>query len=91
MKFLEAKRVQAALQNKMLSGSRSDQDGGLSPAENKSDVLAYRNEVVTLADELEVDLSTIKGTGKNGTILIRDVRAAAQRQESPEAPGGPTP
>jgi pyruvate/2-oxoglutarate dehydrogenase complex dihydrolipoamide acyltransferase (E2) component len=84
MKYLEAKRLTESFENKMMPGSRSDQDGGQSAVENKAADVEYRNEVVTLADELQVDLSTIKGTGKNGKILIRDVRNAAQQKESEE-------
>ena len=34
------------------------------------------------ADELDVELSDIKGTGSGGRVLIRDVEKASQRAES---------
>ncbi len=41
--------------------------------------LAVRPDVQTLADELGVDVSTVKGSGKDGAILKGDVRAAAPK------------
>lgn len=51
-----------------------------------------RMEIRELAEKLQVDLSTIKGSGKDGEILVKDVRAAAQKPKvsSQEPPASDT-
>ena len=45
-----------------------------------------------LAEELGVDLSTVTGSGKNGRILLDDVRQAANKEtENEDAPDGDIP
>lgn len=76
MKFLEAKGGNRGVQNKMLPGSRPDQNG----AGSQPGTPTVRPEVQALADELGINLSTVSGTGKEGSITKFDVkRAAAER------------
>lgn len=75
MKFLDAMRKAANLpgsENKMMPGSRSDQDG------SDSTPPAIGEDIIALAKQLNVDLSTVKGTGRDGKILARDVRRTAE-------------
>lgn len=44
----------------------------------KADVASATDSAVALADELGVDLTQVIGTGKDGKILVKDVRAAAE-------------
>jgi pyruvate/2-oxoglutarate dehydrogenase complex dihydrolipoamide acyltransferase (E2) component len=79
MKFLEAKAAQhrehrtsdvpPKIENKMMGGSL--------PKEQKPVGPTVRPDVQRMADELGVDLRTVHGTGKDGAILLKDVRAAA--------------
>jgi pyruvate/2-oxoglutarate dehydrogenase complex dihydrolipoamide acyltransferase (E2) component len=79
MKFLEAKRKAGQQENKMQPGSRVDQREPHTSATSKIDLgpdkPKIRPEVAKLAEELDVDLNKVKGTGLNGIILVKDVRA----------------
>lgn len=74
----EVKAAKAARQrgteHKMQAGARPDQGG---KGSTKVATPPVRPEVQALADELHVDLSTVTGTGANGSIRMRDVREAA--------------
>lgn len=78
MKFLDARR-KGRVENKMAPGTRVDQrDPEVNTVKNISlgpDKPKIRPEVQKLADELSVDLNKVKGTGLNGIILVKDVRA----------------
>lgn len=79
MKYLEAKRSLApTIENKMQDGTRVDQRAPVTPPTPPT----VRPEVIKLADELNVDLNRVVGTGANGTILMRDVRDAANRKKT---------
>lgn len=83
MKFLDAKRNPGEpASNKMLRGTREDQGGAKSPV--SSGTSTVRPEVRELADALEVELSSVTGTGKNGSITMGDVRKAAADREEQE-------
>lgn len=85
MKYLEAKALAnrpPQQQNKMLSGSRPDQmEAPMPPALHEHAGRTIRADVLKWADELGVDLETVTGTGKNGEILVRDVRARKQTMD----------
>lgn len=75
MKFLSAQRQaksQSAPENKMQPGSRSDQDGS-SPRRGATE---SNEEIESLAKELDVDLTKVVGTGKQGKVMAKDVRQA---------------
>lgn len=78
MKYLEAvrKAAQQPMENKMMPGTRTDQDGS-TPRVQLEPPGPHSDEIVALAESLGVDLSTVTGTGKDGRVLMRDVRAAA--------------
>lgn len=81
MKFLEAKKGEQPVSNKMLPGSRPDQGGrGSSPG-----TPAVRPEVQALAEELGISVSDVTGTGKGGSITKADVRNAAAERDAREA------
>lgn len=75
MKFLESKAhalvKRANAEHKMLPGVRIDQK-----PEPK-----HKPDVIKLADELDVDLGSIKGTGTGGAVLVRDIRAAKEASD----------
>lgn len=93
MKFLESKQLLAAGgerkkrvprsighlnmpdagENKMMPGTRSDQTP---PAPR-----VYRQDVIDLAKELGVDLEKVIGTGADGMVIKRDVRAAKEQAD----------
>ena len=82
MKFLDAKRRAGQQENKMQPGSRVDQRNPEEPHTSATSKISLgpdkpkiRPEVQKLADELNVDLDKVKGTGVNGIILVKDVRA----------------
>ena len=53
---------------------------------------ATKTKAEQLAEELGVDLSTVTGSGKNGRILLDDVRQAANKEtENEDAPDGDIP
>lgn len=97
MKFLDAKRQQGAsgsatAENKMQPGTRSDQGGARSPstrtpAKDDGPRGTTRPEVLELADELGLDITTVTGTGKGGSITIPDVRKAAAARDSGDGNG----
>ncbi len=82
MKFLEAKRLAAqngiTPENKMMPGSRPEQQRAIPRATAQP---AIADNVVALATKLGVDLRTVVGSGKDGTILARDVREASVRTQ----------
>jgi 2-oxoisovalerate dehydrogenase E2 component (dihydrolipoyl transacylase) len=79
VKFLEAQAKSAGkTENKMQPGTRTDQGGPGSP---KKEAPTIRSDVRALADEFGVDLSTVTGTGADGTITKTDVRKAAQKRD----------
>lgn len=65
MRFLEAKALRGAPENKALV------PGG----ENKADEIDATDAAQKLADEHNLDLATITGTGANGRITVDDVKA----------------
>jgi pyruvate/2-oxoglutarate dehydrogenase complex dihydrolipoamide acyltransferase (E2) component len=74
MKFLEAKMLTKEKdENKMKPGSRPDQRGSTADRVESAPV---KKEVQDLAHQLDVDLRTVKGTGPNGAITLRDVKTA---------------
>jgi pyruvate/2-oxoglutarate dehydrogenase complex dihydrolipoamide acyltransferase (E2) component len=93
MKFHEARRKAASNpENKMLPGSRPGQKAGQSNPEllrgsrTTSDPRTLKEakanplppaEITEVARRMGVDLASIKGTGKDGAITMRDVRKAA--------------
>lgn len=83
MRFLDA-RKKGQQENKMMPGSRPDQrDPDINSARNIDpgpDKPKVRPDVQTLAEELGVDLSKVKGSGAMGAILIRDVRDAKAKE-----------
>lgn len=87
MRFLDARR-KGQQENKMQSGSRPDQrDPSINTVRNIDlgpDKPKIRPEVQALADELQIDLSKVKGSGAHGAILIRDVRDAKQKEAEAE-------
>ncbi len=86
MKYLEglrqSKKTDVAPENKMQLGSRPDQGGAstnrsaTSPS-NKMIDETIGDDLVALAKQLHVDLSTVKGTGRDGKIMARDIRKQA--------------
>lgn len=91
MKFLDAQKKEGKEpkksvipeENKMLGGSRRDQQK-LDPKNPESLISGSKGSRATtgqadvsgLARELNVDLADVKGTGPNGTITEKDVRLA---------------
>lgn len=79
MKFLQAKDLPKGTptnedgdpENKMQPGSRSDER----PEPTK--------EITDLAKSLNVDLSTVRGSGKGRAITEQDVRRAAEGRTNP--------
>ena len=84
MKFLDAKRATGQQENKMQPGSRVDQRdpkvNTVSKINLGPDKPKIRPEIQALADDLQVDLSKVKGTGANGSILMKDVRDAKAKE-----------
>lgn len=79
MKFLEARARQEA---KMGPGPRENKGTQTSEVPPKGPP-APRADVAALADELNIDLATITGSGKDGTITKTDVRKAAAERDDP--------
>jgi len=87
MKFLEAKAKLAKAEHKMQPGVRADQQDATAvpPAVPPAAPVVPISAVVReLAAELNVDLSTISGSGKDGAVLVRDVRANKTAMEASE-------
>lgn len=94
MKYLEARKnapkesiVDKGMENKMQRGSRPDQGGSgkrnpedLVSSPSRAEGRSVHQGVQKLATELNVDLSTVKGTGANGEITEKDVRYAKRQQ-----------
>jgi len=87
MRYLEAKRLVVQKgEHKMAPGIRVDQRDETVPVNAGTDKMSpehlgevkIRPDVYELADELNVDLSTVKGTGRDGQITKSDVRQAAK-------------
>jgi len=92
MKFLEAKALAEQgrsnndaqlkapqIEDKMLRLAGSPEGRFSPPESDNAEESAERSasaEVKALAEKLGVDLTTVKGTGKDGRVLLRDVRAA---------------
>lgn len=83
MRFLDA-RKKTQQENKMMPGSRPDQrDPAVNTVRNIDlgpDKPKIRPEVQALADDLGVDITKVKGTGANGSILMKDVRDAKAKE-----------
>lgn len=47
----------------------------------------YSEAVLATAQDLGVDLATVVGTGKNGNVIVKDVKAAAQAMSDEPEPG----
>lgn len=76
MRFLEAKRQQATLEEQELERSPAagaKQDAALGSAPKAA------SRARALAKELGVSLERCKATGKGGTITVTDVRRAAEQ------------
>jgi pyruvate/2-oxoglutarate dehydrogenase complex dihydrolipoamide acyltransferase (E2) component len=92
MRFLEAKQQQVNKgEHKMQPGIREDQrhmrtaptqSPGMVPPREKAKV---HHNAIALAAELGVDLETVEGTGADGQILARDVRAAHEKNVNEKA------
>lgn len=81
MKFLEAKQSRQQVDNKMTGGSAEDKTSKPNPQAGGRVIV--RPEVQALADELNIDLSTVRGTGAGASITKADVRKAAQQASDP--------
>lgn len=77
MKYLEANAKGPEGENKMQPGNRADQGGTTMSA-------PIGPKAQKLAKDLKVDLSSVKGTGRNGMVTEFDVRkfAASSAQVS---------
>jgi pyruvate/2-oxoglutarate dehydrogenase complex dihydrolipoamide acyltransferase (E2) component len=89
MKFLDAKRqAKGVEENKMQPGSRADQDGNAAPFRrgHKANSFDANEEGAALAKELGVDITKVKGSGKDGKITAKDIHAAASANDESGRP-----
>lgn len=94
MKFLDAKRDRGTIENKMAPGPSSDKSGTPAkaaegnnpppPPPSDPERTNATPAAARIAEELGVDLSTLKGSGVDGVIIVSDVRAASEMAKSPE-------
>jgi pyruvate/2-oxoglutarate dehydrogenase complex dihydrolipoamide acyltransferase (E2) component len=90
MRYLEAKRLAEAnglrpsLEDKMMPGSRPEQQLRPSHIPRATAQPPIADNVVALAAKLGVDLRTVVGSGKDGAILARDVRESSVRAHAQE-------
>jgi pyruvate/2-oxoglutarate dehydrogenase complex dihydrolipoamide acyltransferase (E2) component len=82
MKFLEAKDMAKDPENKMRRGSRPDQKEFIPKGQLHPDnPVSPKQEVVEYARSLGVDIRKIKGSGRNGEIMMKDVKDAKDDQD----------
>lgn len=92
MRFTDAKRIAkekgiTGKEHKMQPGAREGQKT-TPPVTPSAPAKTVRPEVKELATELNVDLATVTGTGKDGNITMTDVRRAAQARDELEQEKG---
>lgn len=81
MRYLEAKRLDTGRQeNKALGGPSADKSRATTGTSGEGDGFASP-QARQLAQELDVDTSSLSGTGPGGKITAADVRRAHEEQQ----------
>jgi pyruvate/2-oxoglutarate dehydrogenase complex dihydrolipoamide acyltransferase (E2) component len=71
-------------ENKMQRGNRLDQGGDPRDLVSSTRPMGSGSAAKALAKELNVDIATVTGTGPNGSVTEKDIRAAARKAPEPK-------